>query len=203
VRHDLMFVIMLVHRVQLFYDQQVKPQPSKPPTESTPTPPSPINQSTHNLQPAKINNCTQLAPKPASVVAPEDGRLNPDSCTGLRGNKVFVIVKLYLVGYVIVIHNDTRSTECQNSSVAVTRIRHDVFKQSLMSARSLSLFINNLFSNPRNPSMLIVDNPPPPPIYSNCSICNGPQFSHVQFFIHYRKSVIVSATPVILHRVCY
>jgi hypothetical protein len=53
-------------------------------TEPTPTPPSPINQSTHNLQPANSYKCTQLTPKTASVVPPEDGRLTPETCIGLR-----------------------------------------------------------------------------------------------------------------------
>jgi hypothetical protein len=61
--------------------------------------PSPINQSAHNLQPANSYNCTQLTPKTASVVPPEDGRLTPETCSGLRHNKVFVKLK---VGYVIV-----------------------------------------------------------------------------------------------------
>jgi hypothetical protein len=33
---------------------------------------------------------------------PEDGRLTPKTCTGLRQNKVIVKVKVYQVGYVIV-----------------------------------------------------------------------------------------------------
>jgi hypothetical protein len=49
----------------------------------------------------------------ASVVPPEDGRFTPETCTGSRHNKVIVKVKVYKVGYVIVIHNDTRSTKCQ------------------------------------------------------------------------------------------
>jgi hypothetical protein len=38
-------------------------------------------------------------------VPPEDGRLTPETCRGLRHNKVFVIVKVkvYQVGYAIVI----------------------------------------------------------------------------------------------------
>jgi hypothetical protein len=50
----------------------------------------------------------QLTPKSASVVPPEDGRLPPETCRGLRHDKVFVKVKVYRVGYVIVIHNDTQ-----------------------------------------------------------------------------------------------
>jgi hypothetical protein len=38
--------------------------------------------STHNLQPANSYNCTQLTPKTASVVPPEDGRLTPETCRG-------------------------------------------------------------------------------------------------------------------------
>jgi hypothetical protein len=38
--------------------------------------------------------CTQLTPKTASVVPPEDGRLTPETCGGLRHNKVFVTVKV-------------------------------------------------------------------------------------------------------------
>jgi hypothetical protein len=51
--------------------------------------------STHNLQPANSYNCTQLSPKTASVVPPEDGCLTPKTCRGLRHNKVFVKVKVY------------------------------------------------------------------------------------------------------------
>jgi hypothetical protein len=64
-------------------------------TGPLPTPLSPINQSAHNFQPANSYNCTQLTPKTASVVPPEDGRLTPETCRGLRHNKVFVIVKVY------------------------------------------------------------------------------------------------------------
>jgi hypothetical protein len=60
-----------------------------------PTPPSPLKQSTHNLQPANSYNCTQLTPKTASVVPPEDGRLTPETCRGLRHYKVIVKVKVY------------------------------------------------------------------------------------------------------------
>jgi hypothetical protein len=49
----------------------------------------------HNLQPANSSKCTQLTPKTASVETPEDGRLTPETCTGLRHNKVFVKVKVY------------------------------------------------------------------------------------------------------------
>jgi hypothetical protein len=61
----------------------------------TPTPPSPINQSTHNFQPANSYMCTQLTPKTASVVPPEDGRLAPKTCGGLRHNKVILKMKVY------------------------------------------------------------------------------------------------------------
>jgi hypothetical protein len=37
-------------------------------------------QSTHNLQPANSYKCTQLTPKTASVVPPEDERLTPETC---------------------------------------------------------------------------------------------------------------------------
>jgi hypothetical protein len=48
----------------------------------------------HNhLQPDKSYKCTQLTPKTASVVPPEDGRLTPETCRGLRHNKVIVKVK--------------------------------------------------------------------------------------------------------------
>jgi hypothetical protein len=40
-------------------------------------------------------NSTQLTPKTASVVPPEDGRLPPETCRGLRHNKVIVKVKVY------------------------------------------------------------------------------------------------------------
>jgi hypothetical protein len=39
--------------------------------------------------------CTQLTPKTASVVSPEDGRLTAKTCRGLRHNKVIVKVKVY------------------------------------------------------------------------------------------------------------
>jgi hypothetical protein len=46
-------------------------------------------------------------------IPPEDGRLKPETCRGLRHNKVILKVKVYYVGYVIVIRNDTRSTKHQ------------------------------------------------------------------------------------------
>jgi hypothetical protein len=49
--------------------------------------------------------------KTVSVVPPEVGRLMPETCRGLRHDHVIVNVKVYEVGYVIVIHNDTRSTK--------------------------------------------------------------------------------------------
>jgi hypothetical protein len=76
---------------QLVYDQQVMQHPTKPP-DLHPHHPSSINQSTHNLQPANSYKCTQLTPKTASVVPPEDGRLTPETFTGLRHNKVSVKV---------------------------------------------------------------------------------------------------------------
>jgi hypothetical protein len=51
--------------------------------------------SAHNLQPANSYNCTQLTPKTAGVVPPEDGRLTPETCRGVRHNKVFEKVKVY------------------------------------------------------------------------------------------------------------
>jgi hypothetical protein len=59
---------------QLVYDQQVMPHPTAPP-DLYPHPQSPINQSAH-----KLATCTQLTPKTASVVPPEDGRLTPETC---------------------------------------------------------------------------------------------------------------------------
>jgi hypothetical protein len=53
-----------------------------------------IFNSTHDFS-ANSYNCTQLTPKTASVVPPEDGRLTSETCRGLRHNKVFVIVKVY------------------------------------------------------------------------------------------------------------
>jgi hypothetical protein len=53
------------------------------------------NQSTQNFQPANIYNCMQPTPKTASVVPPEDGRLTPETCGGLRHNKVIVKAKVY------------------------------------------------------------------------------------------------------------
>jgi hypothetical protein len=79
---------------QLVYKQQVMPHPTNPP-DLNPHPQSPINQSAHTLQPANTYKCTQLTPKTASVVPPKDGRLKPETCRGLRQNKVFVIVKVY------------------------------------------------------------------------------------------------------------
>jgi hypothetical protein len=64
-------------------------------TGPTPAPPSPINQSTHNLQPVNSYSCTQLIPNTASAGPPEDGRLTPETCRGLRHNKVIVKVKVY------------------------------------------------------------------------------------------------------------
>jgi hypothetical protein len=46
-------------------------------------------------------------------VPPEDGRLTPETCRGLRHIEVIMKVKVYEVGYVIVIHNYTRSTKYQ------------------------------------------------------------------------------------------
>jgi hypothetical protein len=60
-----------------------------------------------------IYKCTQLTPKTASVVPPEDRRLTPETCRRLRHNKVIVKVTVYEVSYVIVIHNDTLSTKYQ------------------------------------------------------------------------------------------
>jgi hypothetical protein len=40
-------------------------------------------------------NAKELRIKTASVVPPEDGRLTPETCRGLRLNKVFVKVKVY------------------------------------------------------------------------------------------------------------
>jgi hypothetical protein len=54
-----------------------------------------LNQSTHNLQPANSYKCTKLTPKTASVVPPEDGRLTPETCKGLRHNNVIMKVKIY------------------------------------------------------------------------------------------------------------
>jgi hypothetical protein len=39
--------------------------------------------------------CTQLTPKIASVVPPEDGHLTPETCRESRHNKVIVKVKVY------------------------------------------------------------------------------------------------------------
>jgi hypothetical protein len=75
---------------QLVYDQQVMPHPTRP-TDYTYTP-KPNKQSTHNLQPANSYKCTQLTPKSASVVPPVDGSLTPETCRGLRHNKVKVKV---------------------------------------------------------------------------------------------------------------
>jgi hypothetical protein len=37
----------------------------------------------------------QLTPKTANVVPPEDGPLMPETCRGLKHNKVFVKMKVY------------------------------------------------------------------------------------------------------------
>jgi hypothetical protein len=37
----------------------------------------------------------QLTPETVSVVPPEDGHLTPETCRGLRLNKVIVEVKVY------------------------------------------------------------------------------------------------------------
>jgi hypothetical protein len=57
----------------------------------------------------------QLTPKTASVVPPENGRLTPETYRELRHNKLLVKVKVYQVGYVVVMHNYTRSTKRQKS----------------------------------------------------------------------------------------
>jgi hypothetical protein len=75
-------------------DQQVKLHPTKPP-DLHPQPQAQKNQSSHNLQPVKNYKCTQLTPKTASVVPPEDGRLTPETCGGSRHNKAIVKAKLY------------------------------------------------------------------------------------------------------------
>jgi hypothetical protein len=41
-------------------------------------------QSTHNLQTVKSHKCTQITPKTASVVPPEDGRLKLEKCRGFK-----------------------------------------------------------------------------------------------------------------------
>jgi hypothetical protein len=46
------------------------------------------------LKTSQHQMCTQLTPKTASVMPPEDGHLTPETCRGLRHNKVFVIVKV-------------------------------------------------------------------------------------------------------------
>jgi hypothetical protein len=71
---------------QVVYDQQVMPHATKP---------SPINRSSHNLQPTNGYKCTQLTPKTACIVPPEDGSLMPKTCRGLRHNKVIVKVEVY------------------------------------------------------------------------------------------------------------
>jgi hypothetical protein len=48
-----------------------------------------------NLQPANSYKRTQLTPKTASVLPPEDESLTPETCRGLRHNKVIVKVKVY------------------------------------------------------------------------------------------------------------
>jgi hypothetical protein len=57
-----------------------------------------------HLQPANSYKYTQRTPESASVVPPEDGCLTFETCRGLRYNKVIVKVKVYEVGYIIVIH---------------------------------------------------------------------------------------------------
>jgi hypothetical protein len=59
------------------------------------TPPSPINQSAHNLQQTTAKSARNSYQKTASVLPPEDGRLTPETCRGLPHNKVIVIVKVY------------------------------------------------------------------------------------------------------------
>jgi hypothetical protein len=53
------------------------------------------DQLSHNLKPAKSYNYTQLTPKTASLVPPEEGCLTPETCRGLRHNKEIVKVKVY------------------------------------------------------------------------------------------------------------
>jgi hypothetical protein len=62
------------------------------PTDLHPHPQAQQNQSTHNLQPANSYKCTQLTPKTACVVPPEDGRLTSET---QRHDKVIIKVKVY------------------------------------------------------------------------------------------------------------
>jgi hypothetical protein len=39
--------------------------------------------------------CTKVTQKTASALPPEDGRLTPETCRGLKHNKVIVKVKVY------------------------------------------------------------------------------------------------------------
>jgi hypothetical protein len=73
----------------------------------------------------------RLTPKTASVVPPEDGRLTPETCRGLRHNEMIVKVKVYLVGYVTVIYNDTRSTKYHICLYAPANTRFYQHKHSL------------------------------------------------------------------------
>jgi hypothetical protein len=64
----------------------------------------------------------QLTPKSASVVPTEDGRLTPETCRRLRHNKVFVKVKVYYVGYAIVMISQVMTTQ---SNTAVNCMSYD------------------------------------------------------------------------------
>jgi hypothetical protein len=71
----------------------------------TPTPPNPINNSTHNLQPANSYKWTHLTPKTASVVPPEDGSLTPETCRGLDTIKwLWKCIKLVTLLWCIMTH---------------------------------------------------------------------------------------------------
>jgi hypothetical protein len=77
------------------------------------------------MQPANRYKRTQLTPKAASVVPPEDGRLTPETCRGLRHNNVIVKVKVFEVSHVIVIifnnyRKPSKYTNCYERTTART-----------------------------------------------------------------------------------
>jgi hypothetical protein len=59
----------------------------------TPNPNKPIDPQLATSQQPKVH--ATHTKKTASVMPPEDGRLTPETCRGLRHNKVFVKVKVY------------------------------------------------------------------------------------------------------------
>jgi hypothetical protein len=93
---------------------------------------SPDCPARRQLQPANNYSARNSHKKTASVVPPEDGCLTPETCSVLRHNKVIVKVKVYKVGYVIVI---------------IVFISEQMFPVMLNVCFSVSFYKPNKFSN--------------------------------------------------------